>query len=585
MYAWKTDIGIWPNDGYTNVSELVITDKDVPFVIPTADISNTISANSSTVGYSGVYDSAFAVLGQDVDTLYGAARTFVDEELLNMYKKCLDTLRIVYTSITLAYPNMWNYALSGNYTVTGSNVFYYFRQLERLIVIGRSSDKSAVYNVEKTGELTKLNTTLLNSSALLGLIVTGNDHSTFSNFCCFDNTKELTYENLIDENNYARCTINANERDEVSFYISKEDVSSRSDSAKIAELLFSDKKIEPDWTFGGNDPFEPGGDSDIGGGNGDFDNTSTPIEIPNLPSVSAASTGFISLFNPTLSQLNELAFYMWSDIFDIDTLKKLFADPMDVILGLSILPVQIPTSGAREVKVGNIGTGISLNVASTQFVEVDCGTINVNEYWGAYLDYSPYTHAQIYLPYVGVRPISVDEIMGKSVNVKYHVDILTGACCCFVKCGESVLYSFNGQCSIPIPITATNYTNTINGIINVAASLGTMVATGGATAPLAAANLASTITNQMKPTVEKSGAISGPGGVMGIQTPYLILTRPRQALPSQQNSFTGYPSFITVTLGELSGYTEIHSIHLENIPATADELSEIETLLKGGVIF
>lgn len=334
-----------------------------------------------------------------------------------------------------------------------------------------------------------------------------------------------------------------------------------------------------------SDPFEPGGGSESAGGDGDFDNTSTPIEIPNLPSVSAASTGFISLFNPTLSQLNELASYMWSDFFDIDTLKKLFADPMDVILGLSILPVQIPTSGAREVKVGNIGTGISLNVASTQFVEVDCGIINVNEYWGAYLDYSPYTHAQIYLPYVGVRPISVDEIMGKSVNVKYHVDILTGACCCFVKCGDSVLYSFNGQCSIPIPISATNYTNTINGIINVAASLGTMVATGGATAPLAAASLASTITNQMKPTVEKSGAISGPGGVMAIQTPYLILTRPRQALPSKQNTFTGYPSFITATLGELTGYTEVHSIHLENIPATADELSEIETLLKGGVIF
>lgn len=334
-----------------------------------------------------------------------------------------------------------------------------------------------------------------------------------------------------------------------------------------------------------DDPFNPGGGSETGGGDGDFDNTSIPIEIPGLPTVSAASTGFISLFNPTLSQLNELASYMWSDTFDIDTLKKLFADPMDVILGLSILPVQIPTSGAREVKVGNIGTGISLNVASTQFVEVDCGTINVNEYWGAYLDYSPYTHAQIYLPYVGVRPISVDEIMGKSVNVNYHVDILTGACCCFVKCGDSVLYSFNGQCSIPIPISATNYTNTINGIISVAASLGTMVATGGATAPLALTNLASTVANQMKPTVEKSGAISGPGGVMGIQTPYLILTRPRQALPSKQNTFIGYPSFITVTLGELSGYTEVHSIHLENIPATADELSEIETLLKGGVIF
>lgn len=335
----------------------------------------------------------------------------------------------------------------------------------------------------------------------------------------------------------------------------------------------------------GNDPFNPGGGSETGGGSGDFDNTSTPIEIPTLPTVSASSTGFISLFNPTLSQLNELASYLWSDLFEIDGWKKLFADPMDAILGLSILPVPIPTSGPKEVKVGNIGTGISLNVASTQFVEVDCGSINVNEYWGAYLDYSPYTQCQIYLPYVGARPISVDEIMGKTINVKYHVDILTGACCCFIKCGDSVLYTFNGQCSIPIPINSANYTSVINGIISVAASVGSMIATGGASAPLAVPHLASTVANQMKPNIEKSGAISGSGAVLNIQTPYLILTRPRQALPKNQNTFTGYPSFITVTLGELSGYTEVHSIHLENIPATADELSEIETLLKGGVIF
>ena len=78
-----------------------------------------------------------------------------------------------------------------------------------------------------------------------------------------------------------------------------------------------------------NDPFGGGGTSEPGGGGGSFDNSSTPINIPNLPSISAASTGFISLFNPTLNQLNELASYMWSDLFQVDGWKKLFADPMD----------------------------------------------------------------------------------------------------------------------------------------------------------------------------------------------------------------------------------------------------------------
>ena len=333
------------------------------------------------------------------------------------------------------------------------------------------------------------------------------------------------------------------------------------------------------------DPYAPGSESGTGGGGGSFDNTSTPIDIPNLPSISAASTGFISLYNPSLNQLNQLASYLWSDLFEINGWKKLFADPMDAILGLSIVPVAVPSGGIREVKVGNIGTGISLTVASTQFVEVDCGSINVNEYWGAYLDYEPYTQAQIFLPYIGTRPISVDEIMGKTVHVVYHVDILTGACCCFVKCGDSVLYTYNGQCSIPIPITGANYTSVVNGVISVAASVGSLVATGGSSAPTAIPAIASSAVNQMKPQVEKSGSISGSAGVLNMQTPYLILIRPRQALPSKQNEFIGYPSLITVQLTELSGYTEVQSIHLENIPATQEELAEIESLLEGGVIF
>lgn len=331
--------------------------------------------------------------------------------------------------------------------------------------------------------------------------------------------------------------------------------------------------------------YEEGGTSTEDGGDGDFDNTSVPIEIPPLPTISAASTGFISLFNPSLSQLNELASYLWSDLFEIDGWKKLFANPMDSILGLSILPVTIPSGGSREVKVGNIGTGISLTVASTQFVEVDCGSINVNEYWGAYLDYEPYTQAQIFLPYIGTRPISVDDIMGKTVRVVYHVDILTGACCCFVKCGESVLYTYNGQCSIPIPVNSANYTSVVNGVISIAASVGSLVATGGASAPTAIPSIANSAVNQMKPQIEKSGSISGSAGVLNMQIPYLILIRPRQALPSKQNEFIGYPSLITVQLTELTGYTEVQSIHLENIPATQEELAEIQSLLEGGVIF
>ena len=344
-------------------------------------------------------------------------------------------------------------------------------------------------------------------------------------------------------------------------------------------LLLNPYTPEPEET----DPYSPGGSSGTGGGTGNFDGTGDDIAIPGLPTLSAVDTGFITLFNPSISQLKSLSDYLWSG-FDLNTFKKIFANPMDCILGLSIVPVSVPNGELKEVSVGNIPTGVSMTVAASQYVIVDCGTLNVNEFWGAYLDYDPYTKAEIYLPYIGTHPISVDDIMGKSVHVVYHIDILSGACTAFVKCGGSVLYEFIGQCSSSIPVTGNDWTNVINGVLSVSAAIGTMVATGGVTAPMAASAIASTAVNSMKSNVEKSGSMSGTGGMLAVQTPYLILTRPRQAMPASQNKFMGYPSFITSKLGSLSGYTVVEEIHLENISGTEQELSEIENLLKTGVI-
>lgn len=332
------------------------------------------------------------------------------------------------------------------------------------------------------------------------------------------------------------------------------------------------------------DPFSPGGESDAGGGEGNFDGTSVDIDFTSLPTLSAVDTGFISLYNPSLSQLQSLANYMWSDLFDLDTFKKLFGDPMQAILGLSIVPGPIPSGGTQTVKVGNISTGVSMTKAASQYVDVDCGTLNVEEFWGAYLDYDPYTKAEIYLPYIGTHQIAVDDIMGKAVHIKYHIDVLSGACAAEIKCGGSVLYTFIGSVAVSIPITGNDWTNVINGVLSVAGAIGSMVATGGATAPAAAGEIASAAVNSLKPSVEKSGSVSGGGGLMAGKVPVLILTRPRQALPASQNSFTGYPAFITRSLGAVSGYTEVHKIRLGGISATDAELDEIKNLLKGGVI-
>ena len=91
--------------------------------------------------------------------------------------------------------------------------------------------------------------------------------------------------------------------------------------------------------------------------------------------------------------------------------------------------------------------------------------------------------------------------------------------------------------------------------------------------------------NAIKPSVMRSGQFGGSSGLMGIQYPYLVLTVPHLALADEQSKLTGYPSFVTKSLADISGYNEVEVIHLENIDATQREINEINNLLRTGVIF
>lgn len=332
----------------------------------------------------------------------------------------------------------------------------------------------------------------------------------------------------------------------------------------------------------------PGDTSGTGGGTGNYDGTGENVPFEPLPGVTATSAGFITMYVPSLAQLNSLANYMWTTDF-YENVKKLFGDPMDAILGLSIVPVSPAIAGTRAVSVGNVSTGVSMPYASSQYVSVDCGTLNIQEYWGSALDYSPYTKIQIYLPYIGTHELNTDDVMKKSVHVKYNVDALSGALTAQIMCAGSVLYQFSGSCASAMPISGRDFTQVIMAGIS-AIGTASMIAAGAMSAPITAAMAVSgvmtTANNVMnaKPRIEHSGAMGGTAGLMGLQTPYLIIERPRQSLAGQYNTFVGYPSNITAELGDLTGYTEIEKIHITNINATENELNEIENLLKGGVI-
>lgn len=379
----------------------------------------------------------------------------------------------------------------------------------------------------------------------------------------------------------------------------------------LTGCLFSSKDAYNQVVIDKDDPYNPGENSGTGGFGGNFDNSSDAVVVPDAPTWSAADTGFCQIYSPTFAQAVQLSSVIWTT--DIgQTLANLLANPMDVIMSFHALPLNIPKGEIQPIKVGPIETTAQAALAVSQWVTLDCGSIDVQEYWGGFMDYSPYTKISLYLPYCGNYDLDVDEIMGHKLGVKYLIDILTGSCVAMVSVDSSVKYQYQGMCKYDIPVSAPDYRAMAAAAVSLVTGMVTGVAgtpmqhnkeysvdrtTGAATivggqitkgsAPnMTGLTMGATAAGVMmaKPTISHGGAPSGNAGVLGVQYPYLTITRPRQAVANSQGAHVGFPAWITRTVGAMEGFTVFEDIHLESLPFTAAEIDELNSILKSGAI-
>jgi hypothetical protein len=338
-------------------------------------------------------------------------------------------------------------------------------------------------------------------------------------------------------------------------------------------------------------------DLDPKGGEGTETNRSDNVDFPtntqDLNATSGVQAGFISLYSPSVSQLRSLASYLWTSDF-VDNVKKMFGDPMDVIIGLTQMPISVPTGVSSSVKAGFIDTGITMPRVTQQYIDMDMGSISYGSYWGNALDFDPYTKVQIYLPFIGFRTLNTNDVINTTLTLKYRFDVLTGACTAWIKCGNFIRYEFSGQCGASIPVTSQNYNNVINTAINIVSTVGTGIIGGVATGGLGTmasmatvngiSNVASGVASGgMKPTVQRSGGMGGASSLMGMRTPFLVFQRPKTSLPANYNTLYGYASNKYLKLGNCHGFTQVEHMHLQVAGATDDEMKEIENILHKGV--
>ena len=333
----------------------------------------------------------------------------------------------------------------------------------------------------------------------------------------------------------------------------------------------------------------PGDSSQPQGGGGNFDKSSDNVEVSLLPTVNSLNTGFITAYHCTTEQINSFANWLWTSDF-FENVKKIITNPIDNIIGLLLLPISEYTEVDSTIKCALVDSGINAKRITSQYVDINFGDLKIDEYFGSALDYNPYTKIEIYLPYCGIKTLDVDIVMNSTINLTYRIDVLTGDTIILIKVIKnindtelsSIMYHYNTNIAVNIPFTGANFTEyyktAISGIVGIASSVASGV-TGIGSAVNSALNVAC---NKLQ--ISKSSNISSNYGYLGVKYPYLIITRPIQSIPNNYKQYYGYPLNITTELNTLSGYTEVEEIHLEGLNINTLEMSELDNLLKSGVI-
>lgn len=282
-----------------------------------------------------------------------------------------------------------------------------------------------------------------------------------------------------------------------------------------------------------------------GGGGGTYSRPDETIGIPPLPSINLADLGICTIYHITPTECANFSNYLWSPGGFFDDIIKNMASPMENVISLQVVPSIPFNETSAEILIGNTDSGVVGHKLFTTFYEIDCGTINVTEYYNNFADYN--TEIQIFLPFIGIRDINVNDCMAGFIKVVYHVDVFSGSCIAFIQTQVKngawhVIASYNGSISCSIPLSGANYMGVFNGVL-------------GAVGSAVSGNLVGAASSLMniKPEYQRSGNIGSMNGLLGIRYPYLIFTTPQIFTAATFRQDNGYISNLS---GKLSDFID-----------------------------
>ena len=318
----------------------------------------------------------------------------------------------------------------------------------------------------------------------------------------------------------------------------------------------------------------------------------------NLTKPGLTTTGiFNRTFALTANDVDNLADYLWNADETIFTeivkgLALMGGNPIDGLIDLRLYPFDCAKIGggghSETIVVGRTDTKVNALKINNYNAVLDLGSCTFHQKFGNFLDYEPFTTASLYIPYVGIVPISTADFMGQTISCKMIVDITTGSCTAIVFANGIPMIYKNGNIGVEIPMTGTNSAEYASRIASGLTSGATDIALGAASKNVGQvvsgvgqiADSALSVNNTMYNT---AGSSSPACGLWQPQNCYFIIQRPVTIIPDSYGHTVGYACNYQANLSSLSGFTCCYNVDLSSLYASDEEMNEINSLLANGI--
>ncbi len=336
--------------------------------------------------------------------------------------------------------------------------------------------------------------------------------------------------------------------------------------------------------------------------NNDGDRSGTSL----LSAISTANTTFktvlgdaFNIYEVGASDLSKVINVLYGSSY-FTRFENMMFNPLSAIISCALLPEIFVTSPVtlHDMLAGGYNISNHIWPNPVQFKSPEplivkhIGDISLNKYFDGYADFDPYTKVKLHLPYIGEIAIDTNKIAHGELAVDYVCDVLSGNVAAWVWCNDidgnhQYCYTATGNCAYNIPLfSATADGSAIGKIIGGVASISVGNILGGA---MSVADGAAGVVSRH---TQVTGTYSGNIGQVTNPKCFLEISRPQWVNVDDENDKPykhgeGLPAVMkgTIASNNLKNHVSVSWVDLTNIvAATPEELAEIESLLKSGIL-